>query len=60
MLIHSESAAIPQGAKKYAQAGGENVELILLEDVTQFDFYDSPDAVNASVRAVVEHFEETL
>ncbi len=60
VLIHSDAAAIPQGAKKYAEEGGENVELILLNGVTQFDFYDNLEAVTASVDAVVKHFEKTL
>jgi hypothetical protein len=28
--------------------------------VTQFDFYDRPDAVRAAVDAVVDHLEATL
>ncbi len=60
LLVHSEAAAIPQGAKRYAEEGGENVELILFDGATQFDFYDSPEVVDASVDAVVKHFEETL
>ncbi len=60
LLVHSESAAIPQGAKEYKRRGGNNVTLIMLDDVTQFDFYDQPEAVNASANAVAEHFKNTL
>ena len=60
LLIHSEAAAIPQGAKDYAERGGDNVELIMLDDVTQFDFYDQPEAVSKSANAVAEHFKNTL
>ena len=60
LLVHSEAAAIPQGAKEYAKRAGDNVELIMLDDVTQFDFYDQPEAVSTSVNAVVEHFQNTL
>jgi len=60
LLVHSEAAAIPQGAKEYAERAGDNVELIMLDDVTQFDFYDQPEAVNTSANAVAEHFKKTL
>ncbi len=60
LLVHSEAAAIPQGAKEYAKRGGDNVRLIMLENVTQFDFYDQPEAVNTSVSAVAAHFKKTL
>lgn len=60
LLIHSESAAIPDGAKQYAERAGDNVTLLMLDGVTQFDFYDQPAAVNTSTKAVVRHFQSTL
>ena len=60
LLVHSDAAAIPQGAKEYVERGGDNVRLIMLENVTQFDFYDRPDAVETSSDAVAEHFAKTL
>ena len=60
LLVHSEAAAIPQGAKEYAKRAGDNVEFIMLDNITQFDFYDQPEAVNASTKAVAEHFQKTL
>lgn len=60
LLVHSEAAAIPQGAKQYAARAGENVRLIMLDNVTQFDFYDEPQAVATSANAVAEHFNVTL
>ena len=60
LLIHSEAAAIPQGAKEYAERAGGNVELIMLDNVTQFDFYDQPETVSTSTNAVADHFKNTL
>lgn len=60
LLVHSEAAAIPQGAKEYAERAGDNVQLIMLDDVTQFDFYDQPEAVKTSSDAVAKHFADTL
>lgn len=60
LLVHSEAAAIPQGAKEYAKRAGENAELIMLEKVTQFDFYDQPQAVQTSAQAAAAHFSKTL
>ena len=60
LLVHSDAAAIPQGAKEYPRRMGENATVIWLTDVTQFDFYDRPDAVETSADSVSEHFERTL
>lgn len=60
MIVHSQEAAIPQGAKEfYSRLSGAKKQL-WLNDVTQFDFYDSPEAVTTASDAVVEYFEETL
>ena len=60
MIVHSEAAAIPQGAKEfYSRLLGEK-EQLWLEETTQFDFYDSPEAVTTASDAVTEHFEQTL
>ncbi len=60
LLVHSEAAAIPQGAKEYANRMGENAKAIWLPEVTQFDFYDRPDVVKNSADAVAKHLEQTL
>jgi uncharacterized protein len=60
LMVHSEAAAIPQGAKAfYNRLAGEKNEL-WLENTTQFDFYDSPQAVTNASDAVAEHFKQTL
>ncbi len=59
-IVHSEAAAIPQGAQEfYSRLSGEKNEL-WLEDVSQFDFYDSPETVTLASNAVATHFEQTL
>lgn len=60
LIVHSESAAIPQGAKEYANRMGNRVEVIWLDNVTQFDFYDDPEAVKTSSDAVDNHFKKSL
>ena len=60
LLVSSNAAALPQGAEQYAKEAGENVELKVLENITQFDFYDQPDAVETSSQAVIQHFQKTL
>ncbi len=60
LLVHSEAAAIPQGAREYANRMGENATAIWLPEVTQFDFYDRPDVVKTAADAVARHLEETL
>tara|TARA_Y100001960_G_scaffold283743_1_gene319032 strand:+ start:2372 stop:3334 length:963 start_codon:yes stop_codon:yes gene_type:complete len=60
LMVHSEDAAIPQGAKEYAKRAGDTAELIMLDNVTQFDFYDNKKAVNTSINAVVKHLDANL
>ncbi len=60
LLVHSEAAAIPQGAKKFVSRMDEYATATWLPEVTQFDFYDRPDVVETSADAVAEHFERTL
>jgi uncharacterized protein len=60
LIVHSQVAAIPQGAKEfYNRLPGEKNQL-WLENTTQFDFYDSPEAVTTASDAVAEHFKQTL
>ncbi len=60
MIVHSEEAAIPQGAQEfYSRLLGEKKQL-WLNGVTQFDFYDSPEAVTKASDAVAKYFEQTL
>lgn len=59
-IIHSEEAAIPQGAEEfYSRLSGEKDEL-WLEETTQFDFYDNPEAVATASDAVADYFEQKL
>lgn len=59
-IIHSQAAAILQGAEEfYSRLSGEKDEL-WLEETTQFDFYDNPEAVATASDAVAEYFAETL
>ncbi|MGL6343860.1 MAG: alpha/beta hydrolase, partial [Waterburya sp.] len=59
-IVHSEAAAIPQGAKEfYSRLSGEKKEL-WLENITQFDFYDSPQVVTTASDAVAKYFQQIL
>ncbi len=60
LIIHSENAAIPQGAKEFYQRLSGEKSQIWLEDTTQFDFYDSPQAVNIASDEVAAYFEQVL
>ena len=60
LIVHSEAAAIPQGAKEfYSRLPGEK-EQLWLEETTQFDFYDNPEAIATASDTVVQHFAQTL
>ncbi len=60
LLVHSEAAAIPQGAKRYVDLMGENADVKWLDNVVQFDFYDDPEVVETAASAVADHFGRTL
>lgn len=60
LLVHSQAAAIPQGAREYARLMGDNVTELWLDDVSQFDFYDAPNPIAAASDAVAEHFNAAL
>ena len=60
MIVHSEAAAIPQGAKEfYSRLSGDKAQL-WLENTTQFDFYDNFKAIATASDAVAQHFAQTL
>ncbi|RVB75106.1 MULTISPECIES: CocE/NonD family hydrolase [unclassified Mesorhizobium] len=62
LMVHSEAAAIPQGAHKfYTRLTNSKPKRVLwLDEVTQFDFYDRAAPVKAASDAVDAHFRTTL
>ena len=59
-LIHSEAAAIPHGARHFAENAGDKVNAVWLDGITQFDFYDQPESVKLAVDAAVKRFQDQL
>lgn len=59
LLVHSEDAAIPDGARRFHDALGGPGELLWTEGV-QFDFYDRSPQVGFAADAAAEHFARTL
>ncbi|MEM7060109.1 MAG: alpha/beta hydrolase [Pseudomonadota bacterium] len=55
-IVHSDAAAIPQGVRSFIQRMTGEATQSWLEDVTQFDFYDDPDAVEVASDTVAAHF----
>ena len=60
LLVHSEAAAIPQGARKYLENSGENVKAVWLDNITQFDFYDGEQPMTLATEEVDKHFASNL
>ena len=61
LFIHSEKAAIPQGARQFFQnIPTNNKKFVWLENRTQFDFYDQEKTVKQAVSQVVNHLQSTL
>jgi dienelactone hydrolase len=59
VMVHSENAAIPDGARRF-HAGLAGPKDILWTQGTQFDFYDTEPQVTLSVDTVAAHFGRTL
>jgi ketosteroid isomerase-like protein len=61
LVVHSEAAAIPQGAHRFFArlAAAEKAER-WLDGVTQFDFYDGDAPVREASDVVAAHFAEHL
>ena len=59
LIVHSEEAAIPQGAKAYYDLLNVPKDFLWLEG-GQFDFYDQEPNVSESVKAAAKHFAATL
>ncbi|MEV4191041.1 alpha/beta hydrolase [Streptomyces toxytricini] len=59
LLVHSEDAAIPDGARRF-HAGLAGPKDFLWTEGTQFDFYDREPQVTTAVGAVAAHFARTL
>ncbi|MEM9061620.1 MAG: alpha/beta hydrolase [Pseudomonadota bacterium] len=55
-IVHSDAAAIPQGVRSFVQRMTGEATQAWLEDITQFDFYDDPAAVEAASNKVAAHF----
>jgi uncharacterized protein len=61
LFVHSEKAAIPDGARQFfAAIPAQNKQFAWLRDRTQFDFYDQQPTVEQSVALIVEHLRSTL
>lgn len=61
LVVHSEAAAIPQGAHRfYGRLGAADKAERWLEGVTQFDFYDGAAPVREASDLVAAHFARSL
>ncbi|MEM9222979.1 MAG: alpha/beta hydrolase [Pseudomonadota bacterium] len=54
-IVHSDAAAIPEGARSFVQKITGEATQAWLEEVTQFDFYDDPAAVKAAADEIAAH-----
>jgi len=59
VMVHSEKAALPQGAKRFFSGLKGKKEAHWIEG-SQFHFYDDPATVDAAVAHVAKHLGSTL
>ncbi|GAA3100562.1 alpha/beta hydrolase [Rhizobium viscosum] len=56
LIVHSEAAAVPQGAHAFFSALTGDATELWLDNVSQFDFYDNPEDVSRAADAAAQHF----
>lgn len=59
-LVHSEAAAIPQGAHLFLEGFNGDASVKWLENVTQFEFYDGPEIITQAADLVAGHFKAAM
>ena len=59
LVVHSEAAAIPDGARRFYDALTSDKEIVWTEG-DQFDFYDREPTVTHAVDRAVDHFDRHL
>ncbi|GIT93187.1 hypothetical protein JANAI62_36690 [Jannaschia pagri] len=59
-IVHSESAAIPQGVSTFLNGFLGDATLQMLEGVTQFDFYHNDEDVTRAADAMAAHFRANM
>lgn len=59
LIVHSEAAAIPDGAREFYANLSAPKSQVWLNDVTQFDFYDQAKGVDPAIEAVTAHFQRS-
>ncbi|MEM7301808.1 MAG: alpha/beta hydrolase [Pseudomonadota bacterium] len=55
-IVHSESAAIPQGVRTFLKGFAGKATAKWLENVSQFDFYDNNEHIDRAADVVASHF----
>ena len=59
-IVHSESAAIPQGVQTFLAGFAGEATAQWLEGVTQFDFYHNPEDVTRAADTMAQHFNAVI
>jgi uncharacterized protein len=60
LMVHSDAAAIPQGARQFYAAVTAPKQQLWLDNVGQFDFYDRTPVVTRAADAVARHFQASV
>lgn len=55
-VVHSQSAAIPQGVQTFLKGYAGDATVQWLEGVSQFDFYDKTEDVERAAETMAQHF----
>ncbi len=60
LMVCSEAMALPTGAHRYLDESKANVRGLWLDNITQFEFYDTPEVVKRATDEIANHFANYL
>lgn len=60
LVVHSDAAANPDSVRAFLSQVSGPVDQLWLDGISQFDFYDQPEAMTAAADAAAAHFTRTL
>jgi uncharacterized protein len=59
LIVHSDEAAVPEGARRFHQGLRRPNEIVWMEGI-QFDFYDQRPTVDRAVEHAMRHLDRCL
>ena len=60
LVVHSEQAAIPDGARRFHERLRAPAQMLWIDAPSQFHFYDDPPTIERALDAALAHLRKTM